>query len=591
LSCNKETSSETHFESINAESDSQSDLSLISNAKSLFENKETGASDRSFETLMGVVPIWDASTKSRYAGETEILIVPIEPMKERMPGSSANLIFFTNQEKVLDYYMLVHVPDSSYLKSKSGKINIKDYTGYLMKVKPKSNTFDVVSFSGGSAIGNGNGVEYGYVAVFLDDYDLSCTGPGCFCFSCKSFWTLISNFFSGIGGAIGNAIGNALDGNANGSNNNGSSGVGGIIWVNGGLGGFFDTGGINSVNGTSGGSNGSSVVLSNYFDTSLFSGMEKKNAHTINKFKDKICYQGTSIELQESLISTCGLTEDPDDLFLELKEITVGALPDCAKEVIIQDRLDFLEANGFNITKEQLIAQIGEGSLLSCNAGPDIENALINLWYQPPPPNTPGILNLEQSLNDCFGLACSNCSYTATLYIEQPIPGSRDIYTLNGFSQGSSGSFGHYEGHTFIGLSQTNSQGEVKSKIFGYYPASHPSGSEEVPGFFYPEDENTVYNIKVTYQLTAAQFNLIKTRCKNMSNMYAAAYNNCSTTSVAILSSAGLIIPQTKRHQWPIIGDIEANPADLGEDLRISSPGGSFDSSDTYQHVIPSNCQ
>ena len=68
------------------------------------------------------------------------------------------------------------------------------------------------------------------------------------------------------------------------------------------------------------------MVLSNYFDPSLFDGMERKNVIIINQFKDQYCLSGSSQALLGSIISGCGLSQDPEELFFELKETLFGGV-------------------------------------------------------------------------------------------------------------------------------------------------------------------------------------------------------------------------------------------------------------------------
>jgi hypothetical protein len=86
----------------------------VEEAKYTFANsRSTRAGDREYEiTLDSVTPLWDAAVNSEYANTADILIVPIAPDSNRLPGGGANLIFFRTQDILLDYRMLVHIPDS-----------------------------------------------------------------------------------------------------------------------------------------------------------------------------------------------------------------------------------------------------------------------------------------------------------------------------------------------------------------------------------------------------------------------------------------------------------------------------------------------
>jgi hypothetical protein len=189
VTCKKETIPEVKISTPIITSDTQSRIS-VSDAQSLFLNGNGGAIDRDFEGMKGVVPMWDAATKSLFAGKTEILIVPVEPEKKKPFGSGANLIFFTNGENTLDYKLMVHVPTENYRKAKGLKLDVKDFCGTIMTIKPKEKNWNIVMFENGTAFGNDNGGVVAYEGIF-------CTGPGdCYDFG-DSFWDNIIDFFDG----------------------------------------------------------------------------------------------------------------------------------------------------------------------------------------------------------------------------------------------------------------------------------------------------------------------------------------------------------------------------------------------------------
>ena len=168
------------------------------------------------------------------------------------------------------------------------------------------------------------------------------------------------------------------------------------------------------------------------------------------------------------------------------------------------------------------------------------------------------------------------------------MPGTRELYAITGGAPGSS--FGYDTGHTFLELSQTNSSGNTSTKGIGFYPVNYPSGSEEVKGYFYNENANTTYNIEVKFDVNQGQFTNIRNTLGNIYWMFSAGYNNCTTSVVTALNSAGLNIPLTTNSHWPV-GDILGNPADLGEDLRANPRGGQFTSNATLQNFSPSSCE
>ncbi|GAB4499177.1 MAG: hypothetical protein OHK0019_35880 [Saprospiraceae bacterium] len=93
-------------------------------------------------------------------------------------------------------------------------------------------------------------------------------------------------------------------------------------------------------NSSGGGGTGNSNDITDLFDPEDFVGMERKVAVEINKFKILNCLSNSSPALLGEIKSSCGLSNDPDMLFFELKESLYGELPNCVKEVIIDDWLD-----------------------------------------------------------------------------------------------------------------------------------------------------------------------------------------------------------------------------------------------------------
>ncbi|MDX1911185.1 MAG: hypothetical protein SFV22_06860, partial [Saprospiraceae bacterium] len=198
-----------------------------------------------------------------------------------------------------------------------------------------------------------------------------------------------------------------------------------------------------------------------------------------------------------------------------------------------------------------------------------------------PPEDELPITDLSAALQACFGQSCSQCTYSVILYIEQPVPGSREAYDLiTGGGSAGSGS-GYNAGHTFLSLVQTKPDGSVKRKTIGYYPSSYPNGQEEISGFWYNEDDASRYNIRVQYNVTSSQFEAIKTNLAQTYWMFQIQYNNCTIAATSPLIAAGIPIPHTSCYV-PLLGTIQATPSNLGEDLRSNSQGGNFFSSPNH---------
>ena len=173
------------------------------------------------------------------------------------------------------------------------------------------------------------------------------------------------------------------------------------------------------------------------------------------------------------------------------------------------------------------------------------------------------IIEFPSAIDNCFltPTQCPDCTLTADLFIEQPVPGTRNLH----------GGEGGYKntGHTFMRLSQYNSNGELEKRLtFGHYPFKYPHGEGVVGGAFFEENNRTVYNIKVTYPITYTQLEQMKVALSNYEMTYQAAYNNCTTRMEYVFGQAGIPLPDCPdRHQWPF-GDILSNPGDMGEEIR-----------------------
>lgn len=206
-------------------------------------------------------------------------------------------------------------------------------------------------------------------------------------------------------------------------------------------------------------------------------------------------------------------------------------------------------------------------------------------------PTQKSILDPKKLIDNCFysDSECPNCKFSVTIYIEQPVPGTRTPYGGDGGSKNG--------GHTFLSIQQVDfSSGALDDKIItlGFYPHNNPSGNSEVPGSFYHENENSRYNISVTYPLTRIQLQAIQNYMNNVGELYNINTGNCSTVAVDALGSAGIVLPKTSINIITL-GDIEVNPADLGEDLRNNHAGAaSFYSSPNWINLTEldlSTCQ
>jgi uncharacterized membrane protein YgcG len=177
--------------------------------------------------------------------------------------------------------------------------------------------------------------------------------------------------------------------------------------------------------------------------------------------------------------------------------------------------------------------------------------------------NNPAI-NLKSFLN-CFGTAQSNdFTYTLTIYVEEPVPGSDASTSLTG-----------NVGHTCIGLTKTDKSNPASSitQIIGFYPVDGKKSLSLAPvesevhnnGDSHP-DRRTQYTVSSSYEVSPAAFGAAIQAADELSaKPYDLDDNNCTDYVLNIMNRAGVSVPQNK-------GDIMVstghNPGQLGYDLR-----------------------
>jgi len=183
----------------------------------------------------------------------------------------------------------------------------------------------------------------------------------------------------------------------------------------------------------------------------------------------------------------------------------------------------------------------------------------------------PSIDKLIADLKKYFG--CFNINntstYNITLYVKQPIPNSR-IIVSDGYGNKLPSSLDLNSltvGHTFLGFSQSGGSSIPVNRYVGFYPSTMVSPFlPETPGAV-ADNSNTAYDVSVTFSVSGAQF-------KTAMEQFAAAtkgnynlnWNNCTDICISALNIIGLNVPKTIG-TWPL--GQGANPADLGEDLRL----------------------
>ncbi|WP_143307254.1 hypothetical protein [Chitinophaga vietnamensis] len=197
----------------------------------------------------------------------------------------------------------------------------------------------------------------------------------------------------------------------------------------------------------------------------------------------------------------------------------------------------------------------------------------------PPPPKN--IINFTD-FTKCFtstGLA----GYTVKLCVKQPKPGTRAVIS----DQNGNVSYpvvlknDFTVGHTFITFSQAYYRNSTTiTRTIGFYPAGNVTPLNFMSAGVFGDDASTDYDVSVTFTVDANTFFSILGGFMNLgSKSYNLNSNNCTSTAIDALNSAGLKVPRTSGI-WPA-GE-GPDPGDLGEDLRNLPIQGKMTSKDFH---------
>ncbi|NNE15166.1 MAG: hypothetical protein HKN51_09335, partial [Saprospiraceae bacterium] len=185
----------------------------------------------------------------------------------------------------------------------------------------------------------------------------------------------------------------------------------------------------------------------------------------------------------------------------------------------------------------------------------------------------------EELFEDCFGepnefgdyIDCENSGnsiFEFTLYADQPVENSRDMY--DGFP-----GFDLDVGHAFVSLN-TNYGGSDKSLTYGFYPSQKvvlaiPLSPQDIC-----DDSNHSFTSSVTIQISCDDFNqAISTSISAASNDYHLINYNCTDYAIEIANAVSLGVADTQGSVWfggKPYGAL-SNPGDLGEDIKLVPNG------------------
>ncbi|NNL91520.1 MAG: hypothetical protein HKO66_04750, partial [Saprospiraceae bacterium] len=284
-------------------------------------------------------------------------------------------------------------------------------------------------------------------------------------------------------------------------------------------------------------------------------------------------------EIGQRICDVCGETNDPEACIEDM-----DSCPPEAYEACVEDKLCDYAIGNFEIDNEILLDQeakdLIKSKVSSCGSEGFEEEVLDILFTEYfSRIKSDKILDLEELFEDCFGepnefgdyIDCENSGnsiFEFTLYADQPVENSRDMY--DGFP-----GFDLDVGHAFVSLN-TNYGGSDKSLTYGFYPSQKvvlaiPLSPQDIC-----DDSNHSFTSSVTIQISCDDFNqAISTSISAASNDYHLINYNCTDYAIEIANAVSLGVADTQGSVWfggKPYGAL-SNPGDLGEDIKLVPNG------------------
>jgi len=243
----------------------------------------------------------------------------------------------------------------------------------------------------------------------------------------------------------------------------------------------------------------------------------------------------------------------------------------------LPDRVDDIHGSGFS-------GRLGAGG------GGGSSGNIINVPVTPP--GNP-IANMFDYMKCFTNVGGNDHSYTVTICIEQPVPGTRETYKpTDGGPIGSSDAGNIVDvGHTFLIFSERYGNTTITRNV-GFYPSKGVTPRSPSATGKLNNDENHSYNVSASFSVTnAAFFSMLvfAARGNDPSFYYNLNSENCTTYALQTLAQGGINLPNTIG-SWP--GGMGCDPGDLGEDIRNMAPLPNM-TKGTVQNFHPNigNCQ
>jgi hypothetical protein len=176
----------------------------------------------------------------------------------------------------------------------------------------------------------------------------------------------------------------------------------------------------------------------------------------------------------------------------------------------------------------------------------------------------------------CFtNVGGTDHTYTVTVCVDQPDPGTREPWmpSGSGSSGSSSGDNPIQSGHTFLILSETYGNTTITRNV-GFYPSGNVNPLAVISQGSLNDDETHAYNISGSFNVNNAQFfNVLNfvSQGNNIGYLYDLNTNNCTTFAINAVAQAGITLPRTIG-VW--VDGAGTDPGDLGEDIRMNNISG-----------------
>lgn len=339
----------------------------LSNAQQLYQQKKAIAGNSNIagdeKSLLPKIstlkPLWDFSTYWLYGGTDSVLVVPTagDVCDEPKRSKQSYIIFFNSPKngELTSRFLFIQSAEGYTITAD----NISNFSGNIIQVDWEGNVVDSYSFKDGEIS----------AALYSDRQSTPRTEWECewvivpfyLPTSCGTYTVWLEGYECvRVGGGAGGDGGPLNDPDPFG---------------------WGDRENANPLgNPPSGSSGGSPYNIGNYFNLSNLTGTNMLNAQLINQFKDKNCLNGSGPWILDQIKEECGLSDDPEDIYIELKQMmqsSSGNLPSCLQDAIIQDRITQLQQGGINVNPGSLTENATETeTLVSCQGNEAVDIAI-----------------------------------------------------------------------------------------------------------------------------------------------------------------------------------------------------------------------